>query len=84
MKTRRKLSDEELDRLEELREEIQRAVGEVRDLLRGTSEDAHADAYWLAALECALGGEHGYLSRDANLAEAIERLRHEDDEEEDD
>lgn len=61
-------------RLEELIEEAEYLVNNV---LPG-SVGARADAYWLAQLKIALGGEHGYIgSAGVSMQDTIEELREE-------
>lgn len=68
------ITREKIDRLEEIRDEMLELVGETEQLLRGTTEEAHARAYWLSSLKIALTDDHEYLSKSANMSDAIEDL----------
>jgi len=49
------------DDLAEVKEQIAELLETARQLVRGTSEENRAHAYWYAQIRCALDDDHGYL-----------------------
>jgi len=54
------MTEDDLESLSEIKEQIAELVAQARRLLRGTTEYERADAYWLAHIEGALDG-HGSI-----------------------
>lgn len=52
-----------VERLSEIKDEMQSLMSEAEQLVRGTSEETRARQYWRAHIAIALGNDHGYLSR---------------------
>lgn len=74
-----------VERLVEIREEIEELVHEAYDLVKSCDEDEarRADAYWRAHIITALSNDHGYLGGSmATLQDSIDAI--ENDEEDDD
>ncbi len=61
------------DQIRRIQSEMQELVGELREIAE-QMQDAHANAYVVAQLECLISDEHSWLSRDFNLARWIEEL----------
>jgi hypothetical protein len=55
------INKEDLDRLEEIRQDMLDLVDEARHIIRDTDESDRADAYCLAQLEMALTNDYEYL-----------------------
>lgn len=72
----KQVTQETIDRLTEIKNEMMELAGETRELLRGTDNEGHAFAYWLGSIDCALSEEHGYVSREVTMADEIEDMQH--------
>lgn len=78
-------NDDIIYQLEELQEQMLNLLGEAESLVRGTSEEGPAQAYWLAHVETALTNDHGYLGGSmTTMQDTIDALREGGDNEEDD
>ena len=66
------------DRIRNIQAEMQELVGELREIAEQL-QDAHANAYVVAQLECLISDEHSWLSRDFNLARWIEELENDEE-----
>lgn len=77
------MPDEDVDRLEEIREEIMELMDEAKKIVAGSKNRGavgRADAYWIPHIEIALGGEHGYMDRSmCSMQDTIEELRRSND-----
>ena len=57
----RELNYTDVERMQEIKEEIKTLLDEVTHMIRGTSEEDRAKAYWSAHIRTALDEDHGYL-----------------------
>ena len=79
----KKVTSEDLYRLEEIKDEIKSLIQEAEEILRGTSEEDRAHSYWAAHIKMALDKDHSYLGGSmCTLQDSIESLREEDTPEE--
>lgn len=71
------LTQEQLVRLQEIRDEIMNLTYEAKDLLKGTSEQGTAEAYYIGHIMTALGGQHDYMvaSFESTLQKSIDILK---------
>lgn len=65
-----------LARLEEVKDEILELIGEAEELVKGTSEEDRAGAYWLSHIKGALTNESGIIGGSMyTMEDAIEGIR---------
>ncbi len=81
MKTRTMTTDDLRDILYEAQEHLNEAIRRIETYINET-DDRNAEAYLLDHLRIFAGREHGYLTRDINIDDLIERLDERDDEDE--
>ena len=75
---RTKPTREDIDRLEEIRDEIKTLVDEARRLVRGTIDGKAAEAYWVPHILGALDDDHEFLGGSmTTMQDSIEALRRE-------
>lgn len=75
---------EKASRLEEIKEEIKHLVREAFEVVRGTSEEGRAKAYWYPHICMALDDDHGYMGRSmSSMQDAVDALYGESDEDDD-
>lgn len=68
------------DELEEIFEELGEILHRAEALVRGTTEEYRADAYWLAQMKIALSNDHQFLGGAGHtLRDTIDALRRGDD-----
>jgi len=73
---------ERAERLSEIKEQMLELLRAARGIVRGTSEEDRAGAYWLAHLRVALDSDHSYLGGSmCTMQETIEALEAADEEE---
>jgi hypothetical protein len=80
-----KLTEDDIVRLEEIRDEIAERMNEAKKILNGVDPTTRIRAarYWIAEIEVALGGETEWLKRSGHsMKETIEALRSESGEDE--
>lgn len=71
--------------LENLAEQLDDLVREIRGVLRGTDEEDRAQRTWLANIECSLNNNHGWLGGSmVTMQDTIDALNDEDNEEDED
>ena len=84
MTTRTIKKEDLIDSLYEAQEHLNQAISLLESYVRETG-DHNAEAYLVDHLKIFAGRNHGFLSRDLNIDDLIERLNeYEDDEEESD
>lgn len=70
-------------RLQEIKDEMKELLDEARRIVRGTSEDARAKAYWYGHIACALDSDHSFLGGNScTMQETCDRLSGQVDEDE--
>ncbi len=70
-----------IDLLDEAKDELQSAIQKIRDAVRGTSLEGHANAYIIGHLRSWLDAAGTY---NMGIQQYIDRMHDEDDEEEND
>jgi hypothetical protein len=74
------LDSVDVERLEEIKDEMLELLQRARAILRGTTEQRRAESYWLAHIEMALHNDHGYLGNGGiTMTDTIDALRAEAD-----
>lgn len=63
------------DQLQGIKDQMKDLLNEAKELVRGTSEERRAEAYWLAIIACELDDDHTFLSRDYTMQETIDSIR---------
>jgi hypothetical protein len=77
-------TDLDLERLEEIKDEIKDLVDEARALVSGTAERRTTEAYWIAHILGALDEDHEFLGGSmTTMQDTIDALREESEEDDD-
>lgn len=58
-----RLKLEDINRLQEIKEEIKELLGEAEGILSNTDQYDRAKGYWMADIRISLDSDHTYLSR---------------------
>lgn len=75
-------TDARIDRLLEIKDEMLALLRETQELLRGTTEEDRARAYWYAHIRCALDDDHSYLGGSmCTLQDSINGLQGDEEDE---
>lgn len=67
----------QIDRLEEIKDEMKALVREAIGLVRGTKEYERARAYWYGHIVSNLDDDHTYLGHQTTIQDTVEALREE-------
>jgi hypothetical protein len=69
------VTQSDVDRLSEIKDEIKYLVEEARVLVHSTSEDARSKAYWYAHITMALDDDHEFLGSGSHtMQDTIDNL----------
>jgi len=71
-----------VEKLQLAKAALELAVGLAEEVVRDTNDD-NADAYFVAHLKILASRDHGYISRDFNIDDWIDRLENGENEEDD-
>jgi hypothetical protein len=75
-------TEDEIEELEAHKEQIQESIQAIESLLQGSSVSYTAERTWLAQLKMAVSQDHDFMGGSSEtLADTIEQLRNEADEE---
>ena len=74
---------ENLERLDEIKDEMLELVNEALDLVRATddNEEDHAKRTWYASIVCALTDDHEWCDRSHTLEDTVVSLEMDEEEE---
>lgn len=71
-----KVDEADVDRLEEIRDEIKELIGEAEEIIRGSYEYRAAKAYWIPHILTALDDESEYMGKSmTTMQDTIENLK---------